>query len=322
MLFKNIDEIRALIPISTAVDLTRLSPHITQAENAYIKPLMLDLYDTISQVYQSQSAPGETRANIIKAAQNAIIHLAYYRGFEILNSYISDGGFKRLESEKVKSLFKYQEDNLKFYFKETGFNALDELLEAMDVFATTSNPKLIDKAWYKAYHSDFINNATEFDDIYDIGNSRLVFIRLKKFMQQAKDLQLKQVFGVDNWLYICTEIAKETPADKVKAILPFVRKPLCYLSAALLMEETGADLTDKGLVYDGKISQNGGDNAKIPADADRVEKLIKRNREIGEAYLIDLKNYLIDHSSDWANYTAKKAGLHNRDNTGRKTFWA
>lgn len=322
MFFKNTDEIRALIPISTAVDLTRLTPHILQAENAYIKPLMLDLYDTISQVYQSQTEPGETRGNIIKAAQNSIIHLAYYKGFEILNSYISDGGFKRLESEKIKSLYKYQEDNLKNYFKETGFNALDELLTAMDVFATTSDPKLTDKAWYKAYHSDFINNAIDFDDVYDISNSRLIFIRLKKFMQQVKDLHLKQVFGADNWLYITTEIAKETPADKVKAILPFVRKPLCYLSAALLMEETGADLTDKGLVYDGKISQNGGDNAKIPADADRVEKLIKRNREIGEAYLIDLKNYLIDHSSDWANYTAPKAGLHNRNNTGRKTFWA
>jgi len=40
-------------------------------------------------------------------------------------------------------------------------------------------------------------------------------------------------------------MVKDEPAAKVLAILPYIRKPIAYLSTAMLMEESGADLTEK-----------------------------------------------------------------------------
>ncbi len=328
MLYKNIDEVKKYLPLSNAVEFERLKPHIVQIENEFIVPLMGEAqYEDINAFYNAnaETALFLNLFNVVRAAQNAIIHLVYFRGYEVLNAYISDGGFKRVESDKVKSLFKYQEDNLKEYFKTCGFNALDIMLEKMEVYAKASGNTAINQPWYKAYHDDFINNAKAFSEIYEINGSRLIFLRLKKYMQQVKDLELSKVLGPVNWDYILSEIAKTdaaSPAAKVKAILPLIRKPLAFLSVALLMEDTGADLTDKGLVYDGKISQNGGDVAKVPAEKVRVLNLIARNRAIGEAYLTGLKQYLLEHASDWNAYSAPAGSVMRRDNGGKRTFFS
>ncbi|MFZ4400925.1 MAG: DUF6712 family protein [Bacteroidales bacterium] len=325
MLFKNMAEIQQYLPVSNAVEFDRLKPHIHQIENEFIIPLMSkDLYNELCYHYLNPD-PNETlRLDAIHAAQNAIIHLVYWRGFDVLNAYISDSGFKRSESDKVKSLFKYQEDNLRDYFKNVGFDALDVLLEKLEIIATICSPSRLSEDWYKAFHDDFVNNAKAFDSLYFINGSRIIFLRLKKYMQQVKDLQLSKVLGPANYAFILSEIAKTDTiaiAAKVKEILPFINKPLAFLSVALLMEDSGCDITDKGLVYDGKISVNGGDAAKTPSESVRVMNLIKRNRGIGEAYLCELKNYLLDHASDWGNYTAPQHGILNRDNSGKKTFW-
>lgn len=40
MLFSNVNEIKAILPIGVGNDFNRLKPHIENAENRYIKPLL------------------------------------------------------------------------------------------------------------------------------------------------------------------------------------------------------------------------------------------------------------------------------------------
>jgi len=330
MLFKKIEDIQRVLPVSVNSDLDRLAPHCNQMEVDYIIPLigqeiyaeMLAFYMDDDNVFPEDLNEDTDKLmwNKILAAQNAIIHLAYWRGFAVLNAYISDGGFKRQESEKVKSLLKSQEDDLKEYFKTTGFNALEQLIETVEAGMITPESK--DNPFYKSWHDDFINSAKVFDGLYFIGGSRLIFLRLKKYMQQVKVLHLSKVIGTVNYLFVLSEIGKEDPAEKVLPVLPFIKNALAFLSVAMLMEETGCDLTDKGLVYEGNVTQNGGNVAQLPSEKERVNNLIARNRKLGEAYLNELKQYLIDHAADWDNYSAPKNGVVSRDNTGKKTFWS
>ncbi|MCX6231153.1 MAG: hypothetical protein NTZ33_06375 [Bacteroidetes bacterium] len=324
MFFENTEEVQKFLPVSNNVDFARLKPHITQIEDEFIFPLLGESIADVK-IYLAKNTADEKFDPLLFTIQNAVAHLMYWRGYDVLNAYISDGGFKRIESDKVKSLFKYQEDNLRDYFKNIAFNSLDSMLEKLEIFQAAINQNAKATSWYKALHDDFINNAKDFSTTYDIGNSRLIFLRLKKHMQLVKDLQLSKVFGAVNWAYLLSELSKmddASPAAKVKAVLPLCSKALAFLSVALLMEESGADLTDKGLVYEGSTSQNNAAVAKFPSDIERVNKLISRNRNIGEAYLKELKNYLLKNSLDWNGYIAPKNGVLNRDNGGRKCFFA
>lgn len=40
MLLKTINEIKAILPVGTGNDFNRIKPHIENAENRYIKPLL------------------------------------------------------------------------------------------------------------------------------------------------------------------------------------------------------------------------------------------------------------------------------------------
>ncbi len=54
MLFKTIDEIKNFLPISIGNDFKRIKPHIENAENKFIKPLLgLNLYTDLLAFYQA-----------------------------------------------------------------------------------------------------------------------------------------------------------------------------------------------------------------------------------------------------------------------------
>ena len=117
-------------------------------------------------------------------------------------------------------------------------------------------------------------------------------------------------------------MVKDDPAAKATAILPYICKPLIYLSAALLMEETGATLGKNGLFFE-KLNGNNPDNReKQPSSEERILARIKRSNDVGNAYLDALKSYLISNAEDWAAFEGTTGSIFNRDNTDKKTFWA
>ena len=54
MLFKTISEIKTFLPIGAGNDFNRLKPHISAAENKYIKPLLgTSMYDELQEFYDA-----------------------------------------------------------------------------------------------------------------------------------------------------------------------------------------------------------------------------------------------------------------------------
>ncbi|KAF0198400.1 MAG: hypothetical protein FD166_1453 [Bacteroidetes bacterium] len=327
MLIKNIDEVKELLPVSTGVEFTRLKPHLEVAEENFIRPLLGNALFRELEQFNGTSVPSalkdrsEALKELLRSVQRSEIHLAYWHGYEVLNAYISDGGFRRIETEKIKGLFKYQEENLKEYFKITGFNGLDSALEIIEANITALD-KFKESDTWKQMQGSFIPDTGTFNSIYFIGGSRLVFLRLQPFFQVIEDLSIKLVLGAENYAFIKAEMVRAEPAPHVTRILPVVRKPIAFLSVAMLMEESGADLSDKGLYFEGRMPNMMSDTIKQPAEIERVNNLVRRARGLGESYLVLLKQFLQDNAADWGGYTAPPSGLHNRDNTGKKTWWA
>ncbi|HCY41769.1 MAG TPA: hypothetical protein DHV48_10500 [Prolixibacteraceae bacterium] len=327
MLFSTLTEIQQHIAVGNGTDFNRLKPHILNAETAYICPLLgTEMFAKLQEFFdnppsaelaEEQKIIGE----LLKKVQKSLIHLAYWMGFQVLNATISDGGFKRSENEKMKSLFKYQEDELKEYFKNAGFNALDEVLEYLEGnmeqfsdFKTSANWTILKSA--------FIPDTKTFDSIIFINSSRLTFLRLKSFSGLVEDLSIKPILGEAIFTEIKTEMVKVEVPAKVKNILPYIRKAVAYLSASRLMEESGSDLTEKGLYFESTSAGFKNDRSKQPSNPEQVAALAARYRAIGESYLEQLKSYLIAHPQDWPGYSGQPGNVLRRNNTNRKTFWA
>ena len=340
MLFSNITEIREILKISTSVDFEVLKPILETVDREFLRPVLgAEMHDKLLEFYNSspdQIAVLEpdppvspsleeiaaATAKLLKLAQTAEIHLAYWYGFDLLNVQIMNDGFKRTETEKVKGLYKYQEDNLKNFFKASGFNGLDSMLEYLDGSDKLCLPEFHENETGLQRKQMFIPSTAIFNQYYYIGQNRLLFMRLVQHMKIIEDIKIKMVLGETNYNFIKSEMVKALPDPKVVAILPYIRNVIPYLSTALLMEETASDLTDKGLFFE-SISSNASDHSNIkPSTESRIAAMIQRNRNLGNHYLQVLKNYLLANAQVWDDYAQPLNGLPNRDNNGKKTFWA
>jgi len=170
--------------------------------------------------------------------------------------------------------------------------------------------------------SSFIPDTSTFNSIVFINHSRLTFLRMKSPMQLVEDLDIKPVLGETIFNEIKLEMVKQEPAAKVTAILPYIQKAIAYLATALLMEESGADLTEKGLYFESTDAYNNLLTNKQPAESDRINFLAKRNKGIGQNYLEQLKSYLIVNATDWPTYCGQTGNILRRTNTDKKSFWA
>ena len=332
MLFTSIDEIKQYLAVGAGTDFNRLKPHIQNAETAYLKPLLSSgLFSELQDFYDNPpetplTGPSILYNELLSLVQRTLIHLTYWSGFQVLNATISDGGFKRTESEKVKSLFKYQELELKEYFKTTGFNGLDEILFYLEMEIKKSEDEPVnfksfaDSDAWTILKSSFIPDTSTFNSIVFINHSRLTFLRLKSSMQLVEDLDIKPLLGEAIFDEIKLEMVKKTPSAQVTAILPTIQKAIAYLATALLMEESGADLTEKGLYFESTSSENNLVQNKQPSESDRISFLAKRNKAIGLNYLERIKSYLIANQADWPTYSGQSGNALRRNNTDKKSF--
>lgn len=327
------EEVRQFVPVSVSSDINSLLPHIANAERDYLIPVIgREMYDQLQSFYDhgtisSDSSSGASAESIRKIgellslAQSAVVHIAYWIGYDLLNSHVSDAGFKRTEADSVKSLFKYQEDSLKKYFRTNGFNGIDTILQYLEE-NISDFPKFKASEQYTLLQSSFIANTTTFNGIVYINNSRLTFLRMKPHLQLVEEIDIAPLLGVITLAELKDEMLKDSPSATKMAILPYIRKALVYLASALLMEESGADLTDNGLYFTSTAATTSNDTEHKPSGSDRVAILVKRNRNIGSAYLDQIRSFLVAHAAEWTDVTPSTGKVLRRDNTDKKTFWS
>lgn len=329
------EEVKQYISVSSSATLDTLTPHIINAERDYLIPVMgLDMYTELQQYYDGEitasgSGSGATLDtailtaldSLLKIVQAAVINISYFIGFDVINAYITDNGFKRSESDTVKGLYKYQEDNLKRYFRTNGFNGLDAVLAFMEANASKL-PDYADSPIRVSLRTEFIPSASVYNGFVNIAYSRLTFLRLKPFIALIENTDILTILGAETYLYVKTEMAKDTPAAAVIALVQQIRWPLAYLSSCLLMEESGADLTDNGLYFTSTIALGNSDTQVKPSAPDRIALLVIRNRNIGNAYLDALRQYLTVHAADFPLTTVSTGKVLRRDNTDKRSFWA
>ncbi len=59
MLINNTEEVRELLPVSTAVEFSRLKPHLEVTEQNFIRPLLGDVCLPNLETFDSETTPSE-----------------------------------------------------------------------------------------------------------------------------------------------------------------------------------------------------------------------------------------------------------------------
>jgi hypothetical protein len=325
-----VEEIRKYIPVSVATSFSNVSPLIGSAESKYILPLMgQSLYDQVLSYYTDPAATieGITVDNkgkfdiLIEHIQQSLINLTYYSGFEFLSVSINDSGFHRQESESEKSLYKYQEEAIKNQFKDAGFNGLDTMLEFIE-----SNPAVFllfaESASYTLRKESIIPSTRVFDSLVNINESRLVFLKIKRFITEVEDFDIKAALGSTLFDLVKAEIVKPAPAEKIKALLPYIQKPLAHLALSKAFRSLGMHVRDRGVFFQSQESTMQNSTSEKPLEKETLSAMIQAEKETGEFYLATLREFLVFNASIYTEIIRTSGNAFVRDNTSKTSFWS
>ena len=321
------EEIKQFVSVNVTTNFNTLKPYIETCENEYIKRLLgIGQYDELVEYYEDHAAPEDHMEDLLKLVQKALINLAYFRAFPILVAKIGDGGVYRSESDKQKSLFKYQEADLKQMFKSDGFNGLDAVLEYLEenillfpTFALSEN--------YTVFKNSFINTTREFDNCFSIGGSRLVFLKLKKFIYDAENFDILPAIGKTFFDELKDQILNKSVTEANFPVIEFLKNAIAHYAIAKGILHLGVSITDNGVFHQNTTGGQYDFKKEASVNPDENHNLIKFSRDTADHYLALLQDFLNENIADYPTYSASSCydstgTSHIRDNSNKKTFWA
>ena len=326
--WKSEGEMKKVLPVSSGLSWVRMSPLLENAMTDYLVPVLGQaLTDEISWIYEMMdpSERSEVEKMVLYLAQRAVANLAFWANFDMLSLRISDQGFQRQQSDSWQPAFKYQEDNLRMKFANTGFNALDQLLMVLedhkDDFTNYNQAPV-----YVESQKSIVRCTEEVQDIYEINNSRLIYLRLLPIIRQQQELTLQPIMGDGIYDALATYLKggeqAEAYADVDDAtwekLRDRARKVVVMAAVRQLLRTTGT-VTDRG-AYFAEYSGGGGTlSAKVVGDS-RLSLLIADAEKAMNGYTARLTTFIKINFSD--TFGGASLRVFDRDNDDKNAFWA
>lgn len=320
MIFQATEQIRKFLPANISLDVENIAPYLNQAEQLYLGNVLGSEQLAALLDYSNDINTDEKLDALLQVCMPAVLHLAIYDNFDLLNVTFSDAGFRRSESETSKSLFGYQERNIKANLSKLGFNELDAILVFLEK-NEADYPLWADSDACSLAYSNLLRNAAEFTAIYTpLRGSSLIFRLLKSALTETEDFDIKPILGEDLFDKLL-EMVKDREIDlpdnsDYKKLLGVCQKPLAYLAIARGAETIGAGFTDIGLLF--KTVEPGLDDIKASNDASNVASIVSKAYANGRGYITQLYSYLELNSDKFSEFVQPVDVSEYPDQTGKK----
>lgn len=316
------EEFKRYLPVNINLRFETVASHIALCEETYIRPLLgNELFGRMVSYYNDHPSLDVVcdDEKLIEKVRFALVRLAIWKGYDVISANISDVGVSA-EVDKENRLYRYQEENIKKSLKNEGFDYLDNVLEYLEknsgeFHEFASSGYMLDSA------QTLIRNTRLFHDCYNIGGSRLVFLKMRQYIRDVELIELQHRVGVSFYQNLLT--ADETEA-KWKSILPYIRLYVVYSAVAAGIGELHKIPTDKGLLFETTTMEG---VQETPVYRAQVQETRMNLLQKAEQYLSAAIHTIKLHPDDYPDYIgfagdSPEDGIIRRDNTNKKTFLA
>lgn len=316
------EEFKRYLPVNINLRFETVASPLILCEETYIRPLLgKTLFTALAEfVGNNPTLPdGNPKSDLVDKVRFALLRLAIWKDYDVIAANISDTGVSSMV-DKENRLFRYQEENLKTTLKEEGFNYLDSILEFLE--EKSQDFPEFEHSQYKLSNVDsLIRNTAQFQQCYDIGGSRLVFLKMRDYIRDVEHIELQHRIGHEFF----EELLEADESDiKYGTILPAIRHYVVYAALAEGIGELHKMPTEKGLVFETSTM----DGVQItPVYRAQVMESRARFAQRAEQYLACALHTIGLHPSNYPNYinfagNSPEDGVIHRDNTDRKIFLA
>ncbi|MBO4654649.1 MAG: hypothetical protein J5644_03805 [Bacteroidales bacterium] len=316
------EEFKKYLPVNINLRFETIASHIALCEENYIRPLLGSaLFERLASYYADHPTlpTDDADKQLIEKVRFALIRLAIWKGYDIISANISDVGVSA-EVNKENRLYRYQEENIKRTLKEEGFNYLDNILLYIEEH-DTDYPEFDSSGHALSSTQSLIRNTKMFDECYQIGGSRLVFLKMQQYIRDVELIELQHRLGSDFYKVLLTADENEL---RYSSIMPAIRLFVVYYAVAEGIGELHKLPTEKGLLFETTSME---DVQVSPVYQNQIMETRARCIERANQHLAFVIYFLKNHPSDFPEYTSfagdsPEDGVMHFDNTNKKIFLA
>lgn len=267
------------------------------AEERFIIPVLgKELYDIL---IAELDVTNSDYADLIKAAQRAVVPLAYWLDLPNIQSQISDRGAGTFSSENMQPLHKWEYERLLASLEDKGCFALEAML-------THLNEKAIFYDWTKPdkYNSIFLT-GTELSDYFTLSQPHRVFESLRPVVKKVEDQYIRRSIGKE---FYNTLIAKNDPDDDEKELIEILKNAVANLTIKTACEELPARITPAGFTVLLGTSTDKPNEGESSAPDNLLSILNTTTWQSGNSYLDEARILLNTKASEsvFADYFTSK----------------
>jgi len=316
------EEFKKFLPVNVNCSFRSIAPAIALCERKYIIPLLGDaLFNKLTQYYETAEQKKKIpKLELLTLCRFALIRLAFWQEYDILSVTLSDKG--AADNAGENRLYRYQSEALKDNLKNEGFDQLDSILEFCEQ-NMASLPEFAQSPCYLAAENSLIKNTKDFNDIYYINSSRLVFLKMRYFVASVEELELKHHFG---HIFCAELLVADSTVEKYARILLAVKKFIVFKAIAEGIAELHQMPTDRGLIFQTSKANRISEVQYAPVPPEELERIHKEYTQKAERYLSSVIDTLKKYPEDYPAYiafagnNAPQTKHVRRDNTNKKIF--
>ena len=349
-------EIKKYVNVSIGLTFDRLNPFLRAAEYKYIVRLLGDkLYKQLTDYYytldpnydvtktdfatynQSDFSNHDYTADkiligedpnkknvlplydLLQFCQAALINLAILEGFDQLKTVLSDTGLST--TDVANRLFKYEEDNLRRSFSDAGLNWIERTIGFL--IRNIKEPALKDfdlSPCYADFKDSIVQTTEQFDKVFNIRGSRLVFLNMRQFMNDVVDMQISQVFTPELLEDLKANRSLEEKDPNKTKLLGLIANAVIQFSVVRAVSEYGLQFGDPGAFFTTIETDKANNERKTHIEADRVSEIQKNHTTIAAGWLSMAISYAKANNITGASAETNQT-ISRTTNSHKRTFW-
>ena len=344
--WKNDRKMDHFIPVSASLSWQKIKGSLARAEDDFLMPLlgeeMLEKLNEQNTHIADIEDEDEKKAvvTVLECAKKAVAHLAFFSDFDALNLRITDQGFQRQQSENQTfvSAYKYQEDALRSTFKNRGFNALDRLLSLLMKYIVYY-PEFVEAPGYALRKKHIVRSVADVQQVYDINNSNIIFLRLQPIIANVEELTLQPILGNTLYEQLKAWLQQGSPEEtnsgtaepsgtagsstNDNAFFVSLRRQCCtvvVMAAVIRLLRTTGSITDRGMFFTREKAVSGGNTETDIPDDSRLAIIVADAERSLKGYTARLVGFIARNGEHDAGNP-----IHAYDrvsNDEKRAFWA
>ncbi|MGI4866109.1 MAG: DUF6712 family protein [Janthinobacterium lividum] len=290
-LISTIEEFRAGVPVNVTSDIELLLPPVAAAERKHLVTLLgRAQYRELLDAYQASTLSTE-QAELLKLVQVATANLAYSAYVTVAQLQMDNTGIRTSSDPNNRTAFQWQIDDLRAYLTETGYSALDEVLDYLDEHKADF-PTWAQSAAYTYNKALLLNNAADFSRYYNINGSRRTFLALVAIIGREEVFTLEPVLSPAFCAALRAEIQTGTVSVATEAVLRLLHPALAHLTMSQAIGELSFSLNGGALELQVYRADNSNSKESDPGLTDLLSLKRTQALENGREYLRKLVTFL------------------------------